>query len=271
MQIPQIPQAPPTPETEASARRWTYRGVIALMVFGFMAFVAWQWRSGVQLTSVEVRDSCESSWFRSTPGCEAIRADREAIAELVAIAPGAPLYELDPREVAERVSQHPWVSSVDVALTPTGKLIIEVEPREARLLAMQGGRPAYYVDADGHRMPFVGGVAYHVPLLYGLQAAYREMEPVKDDRVRHLAALLPALDPQIDALISEIEFRGGGKTVIHTTPADHIPSLEVLIDFDDLESQLTALQAYWNQVLLASPPKEIHQIDLRFNSRIITR
>lgn len=270
----QIPQGASTLEAQASARRWTYRGVIAALLFGGLTVVALQWRSGVTITSVEVRDECQTSWFTETPGCVAIRAESEKIAAAVAIEPGGLLYEVNPADIVARVSQHPWVADAHVSRTPGGKLIVEITPRQAELLVMQRGRPAFYVDAEGHAMPFVEGVAYDVPLVFG-SVGGTENGLARDARLSRLAVALTSIEPDVDALISEIELSASDAAIIRTTPVEHgpwaHPSLETLVDLNALEDQLLVLRAYWDQVLLTSASTGIRQIDLRFNSRVITR
>ncbi len=267
----QVPQHSHDQEAIASGRRWTYRGIIALIVFGTLAVIGWQWRSDVTIVHVEVRHSCDASWFSSTPGCLAIEADSAQIASMVGIEPGRPLYDVDPAVVVERVMQHPWVEFAHVNRTPGGKLIVEVTPREPRLLAIKDGNPSFFIDEHGYRMPFVAGVAYDVPLLYGYDEKVPPNEPTRNPQVRRLAAIAGQLDPEIDALISEVEIGSGNDLIIHTTPVESRPSIEVKLKSDDLEDQLIKLRAYWDQAFLTQPGANIRQIDLRFDSRIITR
>ncbi len=267
----QLPPGEPTQEMKASARRWIYRGVIALCVFSILAVVGWHWRAGVLLTSVEVRDSCESSWFTSSPGCAALLGDAGTIARLAGAETNVALYSVDPSVIADRVVRHPWVRSADVSRTPTGRLVITVSPREPRLLVVQRGTPVYFVDEDGYRMPFVEEVAYDLPLLYGLNEKFHPIEPVKSSTVRALAAMMVDLDPAIDALISELELRSSGEILIHTTAAKDTPSIEVRVQADDLPNQLQKLRAYWTQHAVKTRDFNIKHVDLRFDSRIITR
>ncbi len=267
----QVPPTPPTNEMRASARRWIYRGVIALCVFSILAVVGWQWRAGVILTSVEVRDSCEAAWFSSSPGCAALRADADTIARLAGVETKVPLYSVDPTLIADRVIRHPWVRSADVSRTPTGRLVITVAPREPRLLVVQGRRPVYFVDEDGYRMPFVPDVAYDLPLLFGLNERFHPIEPVESPTTRALASMMVDLDPGIDALISEFELRPSGELVLHTTAAEDIPSMQVRVYANDLSDHLEKLRAYWVQHVVKTPGLTIRHIDLRFDSRIITR
>ncbi|MDX1430639.1 MAG: hypothetical protein R3282_10135, partial [Rhodothermales bacterium] len=225
-----VPEVQHDTEAAASGRRWTYRGVIAIVIFIGLAVMGWQWRSGVTVSSVEVRTSCETTWFESSPGCAAILEDSTRLAEMVAVEIGEELYDVHPREIVDRVGAHPWVRSADVMRTPAGKVIVEITPRDARLLAMRNGSPSYFIDAEGNKMPFVAGVAYDVPLVYGLDETLRDAGPVKDQRVRLLAALMENLEPEIDALLSEVDVSHRNRVVIHTTPFGEVPSIEVHVD-----------------------------------------
>jgi hypothetical protein len=89
--------------------------------------------------------------------------------------------------------------------------------------------------------------------------------------VRELASVLADLDPSIQALISEIELSRSKDIVFHTTVLDTRGSIEVRMRGDNIREQLVKLHAFWHQALLPDPGRDIRQIDLRFDSQIVTR
>ncbi len=261
-----------TPEVRASARRWTYRGVAVLCLFSILAVVGWHWRAGVQLREVEIRKTCDYGWelFGFVHDCLPLRASENELLTLVGEEPGVPLYRIDPRVIADRLNRNPWIRETSVSRTPNGKLIVEVTEREPVLLSMRAGRPDYFIDASGYRMPFIENAAYDVPLLFGLREEYRPLEPIRNPLVKNLAAVLPSLDAGVHALISEVEL-GKASLNVHAVVPGSARSVEVVIGPNEIGHQFEKLYAFWHQVLLESENPEVRQIDLRFKSQIITR
>lgn len=253
-------------------RKWGYALIATVLLVIVFAFVGWQKRSAVLLTSIEVVSACESEWrlFTSTV-CPDLNSTPEEITRLVALEPGTPLYDADPAAIVDRVERHPWIASADMERTLGGRLILTITERTPVLLVMRNGQPRQYIDAEGYPMPFVTGVAYDVPLLHGLSENFVADRPVNNGPVLELAGVLGDLDSSIHALLSEIEVQSSGALVLHTTVLDSRGSIEVRVGAGSIRQQLDKLHAFWHQALLPEPGRNVLQIDLRFDSQIVTR
>lgn len=258
--------------TVPPGRKWGYAAIATMLLIAFLGAVGWHWRSGVLLESVEIASACETEWrLFSSAACPALNSTEEEVRELVGETAGSPLYDMDPAEIVDRVERHPWIRTADMERTPGGRLILTLTERMPVLLAMRDGRPAHYIDNEGYRMPFVIGVAYDVPLLHGLREPFHALKPVENPAVLELAAVLGDLDPTIQALLSEIEIERTSEIVFHTTVLDTRGSIEVRMGAGNIREQLLKLHAFWHQALLPEPGRSVRQIDLRFDSQIVTR
>jgi cell division protein FtsQ len=253
-------------------RKWGYAAIAVLVLAGVLGGIGWNWRSGVTLNTIEIVSSCETEWrlFTAKP-CPSLKSTHEQVSTLLSDMVGAPLYELNPIEVIGRVEGLPWVQEARMERSQSGKMLLTLSERTPVLLAMDRGRPAYFVDAEGYRMPLVQGVAYDVPLLHGLAEEYDPVKPVVDPAARDLAAVLADLNPSIQALISEVELSRSRDIVFHTTVLDTRGSIQVRMSDGNIREQLVKLHAFWHQTLLPDPDRDIRQIDLRFDSQIVTR
>ncbi len=253
-------------------RKWGYGAIVVVLLAIVMGAIGWKWRSAVTLDRIEVVNACEAEWrLFSSEACPSLNSTHAEIVEQLQDMMGSPLYELDPVEVSDRVAQHPWIKEVRMERTQSGTMILTLAEREPVLLAVRRGRPVYFVDEEGYRMPVVQGVAYDVPLVHGLDEDYDALKPVTRPSVRELAEVLSNLEPPIQALVSEIEIRKHDDIVLHTTILDSRGSIEVRIGGKDIQEKLVKLHAFWHQALLPDPALNIRQIDLRFDSQIVTR
>ena len=253
-------------------RKWGYAAIAVVLLVGVLGTIGWKWRSGVMLSTIEVVSACDSEWrLFSSEACPPLKSTQEEIETLLSDLVGTALYELSPSTVIERVERLPWIGEVRMERTQSGKMILTISERTPVLLAMRRGQPAHFIDAEGYRMPLVAGIAYDVPLLHGLREEYDAVKPVAEPVVQELAAVLADLDPSIQALISEIELSKSSDIVFHTTVLDNRGSIEVRMGPGDIRAQLVKLHAFWHQALLPDPARDIRQIDLRFDSQIVTR
>jgi len=241
--------------------RLTVRGWLGLIVglVGVLLLLGtsgMRWRNAVRLEAVEVQGT-----HCATP---------EDILRLASVEGDSLLYHVEPSIVADRVRRHPWVEHARATRLPTGRLVISVEERRPVLLAVDhGGRPVYYIDASGHRMPVVDEAVADVPLLWGLDEDYSPLLPVAESRVLELAGLMPGLGGDVDALLSEFEISRDG-VVLYTTAWPERNSIRVHLGNTRFESRIERLFAFWHQVVLSGPGDSPASIDLRFDSQIIT-
>lgn len=229
--------------------------VLGLGVVTALGVLGWRWQASVPVRAVAVSG--------------AVHADTTEIRDLAAVPDSAMLFALDPALLEDRVRRHPWVADASVTRWVTGTLGIGVTERVPVALALDAaGRPAYYFDAAGFRMPVVRGAAYDVPLLHGF-GPYLPTTPVDDAPTLDLLATLAALDPETDALVSSVERTPGG-FVLTTAPAPGGAAIPVALGRGGFTEKLARLHAFWDQAVLTRPDTPVRRIDLRFDGQIVT-
>lgn len=242
------------------APRRTLRRLVLLLGFlglSALGFLGWQWMAALRVEGITLQGT--------------VQAEPQALLKLAGIDTGAVLLDVDPALVADRVARHPWVEEARVTRLPTGFVVVRVRERTPVALALDAqGRPAQYLDGEGFAMPAAPGMAFDVPLLRGLRETTHPVRPVQTPVVRELLAALAALDPETDALISELELRGDDVWV-HTPPVDARGSIPVRLGRGELPRKLATLRAFWHQAVLSRPDVTYRVIDLRFDSQVVTR
>lgn len=229
-----------------------------LIVVGALGVLGWHWATHL---------TCEQVAVEGTH-----HADPAALLKLAQVDTGMVLIGIDPVLVADRVQRHPWVAEASVLRLPTGTIRIDVTERVPVALAFdEQGRPSHYLDREDFMMPVVAGTAYDVPVLHGLRDAYNPVVPVEHAATRALLTALAELDPETNALISEMELRASGDWWLHTTPLPDRGSVLVRIGAADYADRLRRLRAFWEQAVLTRPETQFRLIDLRFDSQIVTR
>ncbi|MBO6574640.1 MAG: FtsQ-type POTRA domain-containing protein [Rhodothermales bacterium] len=235
------------------------RGVILCVLLvgaGVAGYMGWRWLDRAQVERVLVRG--------------AVYADTSAVTTLAGVVVGDPLARVSTEVAADRVRRHPWIERASVSAQPTGSVIISVREREPVALVMDGdGRPAYYLDRFGFRMPAVATAVYDVPVVRGLIDAYHPVTPVESRPVLELMALLPDLEARKDALLSEIHQTRSGDIELRTAVSPAGQSIRVRLGQDRFEEKLDLLQAYWMQAVLAHPEKRYEWLDLRFRNQVV--
>ncbi len=243
-------------KTRRRVRVLTGAMLLALFVTG--GILAWRWQAGLRCERIEV--------------VGARRAEVEALVELAGVDTSMALFSIDPLLVEDRLRRHPWVRDVDVTRLPTAALRIRVDERIPAALAMdRKGRPAYYLDRYGFPMPLEQGVAYDVPLLAGLNKPYHPMQPVESEAVRDLLGALADADPNLDALLSELEVLPSGEALLHSAPLAGQGSIPVRLGRSRYTAKLAVLDAFWHKAVLAQPHKKFAWIDLRFEGQVVTQ
>ena len=233
-----------------------------LWAVGFVALAAvvalgWHWQRTLPLRTVEVSGT--------------VLADTTALLDLAAVPDSAMLFDLDPALLADRVQRHPWVADARVTRWMTGTLGIDVTERVPVALVLDGaGRPAYFFDAAGFRMPAVVSATYDVPLLSGVFPEYQPTQPTDDAAVLDLLTTLATLPPAVDALVSTVERSRDGTFTLVTSPGP-AGAVPVALGRGGFTEKLQRLHAFWDQAILTRPETPVRRIDLRFDGQIVTQ
>ena len=251
-------------QTSDAAGRLLLVGLL-LVVLGALGWLGWRWRAELPLKTIEVAGTQQ--------------ADVDSLVALARIPPDAPLFDIDPVLVADRVRRHPWVAEASAQRRLAGVLTITVEEREPVALVLDGkGRPSHYLDAGGYGLPLetpsddgFSAQAHDVPLLRGVGAAYHPVQPVENPSVQALLEALAKSDPEAVLLISELEITPEGEVEGWLTPLQAgRPSIPVQFGYTDFGEKLQRLRAFWRQAVQTRPDRLFEKIDLRFDGQVVT-
>jgi cell division protein FtsQ len=201
----------------------------------------------------------------------AVHADTAEVLRLAGLPDSAAMVDVDARLVADRIQRHPWIQEADVRRLPTGTLRIDLVERTPVALVMGAdGRPARYLDAAGHEIPLDAGAGFDVPLLRGAVPRAADTRAVEDTDLIALLGALAGATPEVDALISEINYRPGDVT-LRTPPVTGHPSLYVRLGAGAYPDKLERLRVFYDQAVLTRPGRPFPVIDLRFQGQVVTR
>lgn len=236
-----------------------FAAALALVGVAALAVLGWRWAEALVVEEVLV-----SGLDHATP---------DEVGRLLALEDSARMVELDPDALADRVRRHPWVADVAVTRRPTGVLAVHVTERAPAALALNAaGRPAFYLDADGYRMPLAPRpVPADVPLVRGAVGGYEPLVPVADPAYRALLAALAEAPALADALVSDVVREADGQFTAWVGPTPAGAAVPVRLGRQDFAANLRRLEGFWRQAVLPRPGVRLEALDLRFRDQIVTR
>ena len=165
------------------------------------------------------------------------RATEKELLRLAGIAPGTNLWSLDPSAVAQTMSAHPWVRTVEVTRSLPDTLQLRVEERTPVALASLGD--LYVVDAAGAPFKRVSpSESLDLPLLTGLSREQAEKDPAGTAvRLREALGVVEVYQHTFERpRLSEIQLGEAGFELITAE------GVRVVLGRDDLDGQLRRLQ-----------------------------
>ncbi len=194
--------------------------------------------------------------------------DKIGGAEIVALAGlkhGVSVWKVDPVAAEKRVAAHPWARRVLVRREFPRRVVIEVEEREAKAIAVLGA--LYYVDREGFVFKQVQpGDNMDFPLLTGLEPGDLTYPTSFATRQRIQEALrLNALMGKDPLAVSEIHFlKQGGVTLYPMTYR-----LALQMGWGEWEGKLSRLErvlALWK-----GQEERLGVLDFRFSDQVVAR
>lgn len=199
-----------------------------------------------------------------------VNASAHDVAGTLRLSAGTPLLSLDREELARRVTAHPWIRDAQVAVLRPGRILVQVEEREAAAVAVLGSPPSrWLVDTDG--TPFLPVPFAESRGLVAIVGITDASPSIADGRLREGVEIVRALQRHGLEEIREVRLGGPMPSELPALrlgdPRDGGP--EVLLGSGDLDAKLERLAA-----LLAAPLNEVHEasiIDLRFGDRMVLR
>ncbi len=189
------------------------------------------------------------------------------IAESTGLPRGAEWASIEPREVAARLIENPWIAEASAVRLPTGRLLVRVREHTPRALVALG-RPALDFAVNQRGMPFAPAddrVQPGLPRLVPSGAVARDVEDERLARAAELAHRFPAFGLEVP---SEVFLAEEGDP---TGYAIRLPGLEprVVLGRDHFDARLASLAR-----LLESELEELEgaeTLDLRFADQAVLR
>ncbi len=246
------------PPQGASRGRWG-KLLMAALILGIVgvALGAHSWKRELPVSAVRVEGNT------IVPTAEILR--------LAAIPPRARLFSVDLGAVRNRILQNPFIRAV--AVNRQGPEGISITVTERRPVALLVAGDLLSVDGEGTVLPAVkSDQFFDLPVLTG---ALPEGECVPGKKITRpavheaLNALVASrqMDDELFRRISEITVYEDGMLVMHTAEA----GVPVILGRGDMPRKLLTFDGFWRQIVERRGPKELQQVDLRFEDQVIAR
>ncbi len=197
----------------------------------------------------------------------AARLTLSEIAESTGLSPGAALDSIDPREIEQQLSAHPWITEANAVRLPTGRLLLRVTERIPRaVVAVSDDGKRFAVDASG--TPFALAETRDLSTLPKLIASGNIEKDEPDARLARaieLAYRLPEFDLPLPSqlfIAAEADPDGFALRLPNLTP-------RVVVGRSDFDSRIAKLAR-----LLEAGPAELarsESLDLRFADQAVLR
>jgi len=185
------------------------------------------------------------------------------VLRLAGLSEGMSVWEIDPRRIEEKVRSHPWVRRVTVRRELPHRIVIEIEERAARGIAVLGR--LYYVDSEGVVFkPVEEGEGVDYPFLTGLeQAGLTSHAASTRQRMQEVLRLADLLGPGLT--LSQIHFRPDGGVVLY--PTSYAVALHMgWGDWQEKLQRLEQVLAEWR-----GREKRLAALDLSFRDQVVAR
>lgn len=195
----------------------------------------------------------------------ASRVPVRQILAAAAVAPGTPLWGIDPAAVSARVEALPGIRRADVVRDVPNRVTILVEERRPFTLVSSGR--LHWMDEEGQVLGEERrAVTPPVPVVTGLTeddlAALRTAPSPKVRQALGLIRVLLRTGSSLVSQISEIDVGRREGPVLYT-----IDGIEVRLGAEDWEERLTRLPGVLAQV--SGQPGRVRTIDMRFRDQVV--
>jgi len=187
------------------------------------------------------------------------------VVAMAGLSHGVSIWKVEPRAIEGKVARHPWVRRVLAWREFPRRVVIEVEEREAKAIAVLG--ELYYVDREGFIFKAVEeGEGTEFPLLTGLQQPALGHPTSFSTRQKIRQALrLNELMAQGSLALSEVHFLPQGGVVLY--PLAYRLALHMgWGDWDEKLKRLERVLALWKD-----KEDRLAVLDLSFRDQIVAR
>jgi cell division protein FtsQ len=186
------------------------------------------------------------------------------IVTMAGLSHGMNTWKIDPRAIERKVAGNPWVKRVLVRREFPRRVVIEVQERVAKGIAVLG--KLYYVDPEGFVFKEVGeGEKTNFPLLTGLQQGpLASQSHLARQRIQEALRLSDLMESS-SFVISEIRFLPEGGVVLYPlTPA--VALRMGWGDWDEKMRRLERILALWK-----GKETRLAALDLSFRDQVVAR
>jgi len=249
-----------------SWRPWRLLWITAMASFLFTPIWLIDW-PGVAQLAADLRDALIGHSYFSVREIKVNGGARVGGSEIVALAGlshGMNIWKIDPRAIEGKVQRHPWVKQVVVRREFPHRVVIEVEERVPRGIAVLG--KLYYVDADGLVFKEVEeGERVDLPFLTGLN---QEELLSENHAIRQRIQKALKVDDFLrkrSLSLSEIHFSPGERAVLYPVGTP-VPVTMGWEDWQDKLERLERVMSEWR-----GKENRLVSLDLSFRDRVVAR
>ena len=181
------------------------------------------------------------------------------------------MYDVDIREVQQRILAQPFVKSATVNRQFPDGLHIRVEEREP--IASLSGSQLRYVDADGVLLPYVQtSVQFDLPMISGIPTIEKAQvgDTISNKELFEAIGILQtaiAVDSAVYRMISEINMNNGDDVVLYSSDL----GLPIILGRGDVVRKLLMLQSFWNNIVKSDGAEKLRYADLRFEGQLVVK
>lgn len=252
----------------AGESRWPrlFAWAVAVVLVSSTLVIYLGWRHVGRLAS-RLSDSFLTHSYFSVKEIKVRGSEKVGGSEIVAMAGlshGMNLWKIAPAAIEKKVEKHPWVKRVLVRREFPGRVVIEVDEREAKGIVVMG--KFYYVDSDGVVFKEIeAGEKMNLPLLTGLQQADIASQSHSKRQKIQEALKLSELMEKGSVALSEIHFSPQGGVVLYpmATP------VALHMGWGDWPEKLQRIE----RILEIWQGKEsrLAALDVRFRDQVVAR
>ena len=249
--------------------RWRRRLFVAgaIAVLAVMTVAVYEWRRQLTRTATAAHRFVFENPYFSVREIQVRGGEKFGGTEIVTLAGlkhGMNIWRIEPTHIEKKIAKHPWVRRVLVRREFPRRVVIEIEERTPKAIAVAG--KLYYVDSDGIVFKEVGaGDSVAFPLLTGLRAEdLTSSDPSVRGRIQDAVRLSDLMGRNSHAL-SEIHFEATDRVVVYTT-AYPLALHMGWGDWDDKLRRLDRVLQLWK-----GHESRLVALDASFRDRIVVR
>lgn len=173
--------------------------------------------------------------------------------------------EINTQKLEALIKANPYVTDANCYFVQSGKLIVDVEPKQPVIRVFNGENISYYLQEDGRIIPLSPNYVADVPMFTIDKLEANITAQQLKQKMLYLGKII-AKDELWNAATSEIHVSDKGEFTMFTSIANHEINLG---DTSQIDSKLARLKYFYQDVLPKRGWDKYSSIDLRYNSQIV--